>query len=79
MIPLRYMGRLFEQIKQAVQEDRFLVGWHADERSKERGVTDWQIVSGFKEAELLPDGSEVTAINILIPLGKDAFTWPWLL
>jgi len=56
------MGRLFEQIKQAVQEDRFLVGWHADERSKERGVTDWQIVSGFKEAELLPDGSEVEVI-----------------
>ncbi len=44
MIPLRYMGRLFEQIKRAVQEDRFLVGWHADERSEERGVTDWQIV-----------------------------------
>jgi uncharacterized protein (TIGR02246 family) len=23
----------------------------------------------------LPDGSEVTAVNILIPVGKDAFTW----
>jgi uncharacterized protein (TIGR02246 family) len=23
----------------------------------------------------LPDGSEVTAVNIMIPLGKDAFTW----
>jgi uncharacterized protein (TIGR02246 family) len=23
----------------------------------------------------LPDGSEVTAVNVLIPLGKDAFTW----
>ena len=23
----------------------------------------------------LPDTSEVTAVNILIPLGKDAFTW----
>jgi uncharacterized protein (TIGR02246 family) len=28
------------------------------------------------EAEAtLPDGSEVTAVNLLIPLGKDAFTW----
>jgi uncharacterized protein (TIGR02246 family) len=26
-------------------------------------------------AGTLPDGSEVTATNILIPLGKDAFTW----
>src|SRR5262249_1312906 len=23
----------------------------------------------------LPDGSQVTATNLLIPLGKDAFTW----
>lgn len=23
----------------------------------------------------LPDGSEVTAVNLLVPLGKDAFTW----
>jgi hypothetical protein len=23
----------------------------------------------------LPDGSETTAVNIVIPLGKDAFTW----
>jgi len=28
------------------------------------------------EAEgTLPDGSELTAVNLLIPLGKDAFTW----
>jgi uncharacterized protein (TIGR02246 family) len=28
------------------------------------------------EAEaILPDGSDVTAVNLLVPLGKDAFTW----
>jgi hypothetical protein len=32
------MGRLFEQIKRAVVQDRFLVAWHADERCEERGV-----------------------------------------
>lgn len=42
------MGRLFEQIKQAVRQDRFLVGWHADERCEERGASDWQIVSGLE-------------------------------
>ena len=25
--------------------------------------------------QALPDGSAVSATNILIPLGKDAFTW----
>jgi uncharacterized protein (TIGR02246 family) len=29
----------------------------------------------IEAAGILPDGSEVTAQNILIPLGKDAFTW----
>jgi len=47
------MGKLFERIKRAVREDRFLVGWHADERFEERAVTDWQIVSGFENAELV--------------------------
>jgi hypothetical protein len=47
------MGRLFEQIKQAVRQDRFLVGWHADERCEERGATDWQIVSGLEDAQLV--------------------------
>jgi uncharacterized protein (TIGR02246 family) len=29
----------------------------------------------IEAAGTLPDGSEVTAVNVLIPLGKDAFTW----
>lgn len=29
----------------------------------------------IEAAGRLPDGSEVTATNVLIPLGKDAFTW----
>jgi hypothetical protein len=33
------MGRLFDQIKRAVREDRFVIGWHADDRCEERGVT----------------------------------------
>jgi hypothetical protein len=30
------MARLFDQIKRAVREDRFVVGWHADERCEEQ-------------------------------------------
>jgi uncharacterized protein (TIGR02246 family) len=29
----------------------------------------------IEAAGTLPDGSEVTAVNLLMPLGKDAFTW----
>lgn len=42
------MGKLFDQIRKAVREERFMVGWHADERYEEREVTDWQIVSGLE-------------------------------
>ena len=47
------MGKLFDQIRQAVREDRYLVGWHADERCEERGVTDWQLIAGLDDAELV--------------------------
>jgi hypothetical protein len=78
------MGRLFEQIKQAVREDRFLVAWHADERCEERGVTDWQIVSGLADAELVrerprskPNPSVV--VRQILPDGKEIEAiWAWL-
>ena len=47
------MGKLFDPIRQAVREDRYLVGWHADERCEERGVTDWQLIAGLDDAELV--------------------------
>ena len=47
------MGKLYDQIRQAVREDRFVVGWHADEMCEEREVTDWQIVAGLEQAALV--------------------------
>ena len=47
------MGRLFDQIQEAIAEGRFLVSLHADERCEERGVTAWQLVADFEEAELV--------------------------
>jgi uncharacterized protein (TIGR02246 family) len=32
----------------------------------------------IETAGILPDGNEVTAVNLLIPTGKDAFTWQTL-
>ena len=46
------MGTLFEKIRAAVREDRFLVSWHADERAEEREVTVWQLVAGLEDAIL---------------------------
>ena len=47
------MGKLFNKIQAAIHNDRYLVSWHADERCEERGVSDWQIIAGFTDAELI--------------------------
>jgi hypothetical protein len=78
------MGRLFDQVKRAVRQDRFLVGWHADERCEERGVTDWQIINGLEEAELVrerpgsrPNPSVV--VRQFLPDGSEIeVIWSWL-
>ena len=46
------MGDLFEKIRAAVREDRFVVSWHADERCEERQVAAWQVVTGLEDAHL---------------------------
>ena len=44
------MPELFDKIREAIQDDRFVVSWHADERCEERGVTAWQLIAGIDEA-----------------------------
>lgn len=46
------MGRLFDKIRDAVNSDRFLVSWHADERCEERGIAVWQLAVALDDAEL---------------------------
>ena len=47
------MGKLFERIRAAVNDDRFVVSWHADERCEQRGVAAWPLVAALEEAELV--------------------------
>lgn len=46
------MGKLFDRIREAVRQNRFLVSWHADERVEEREVAVWQLVAGLEDAQL---------------------------
>ncbi len=78
------MGVLFDKIRSAVRDDRYIVSWHADERCEERGVTDWQLVLGLAEAELLrerprsrPNPSVV--VREVLPDGREVeVVWSWL-
>ncbi len=78
------MGRLFDNIREAVRDDRFIVGWHADERCEEREVTDWQIVAGLEQAELVRErpASKPNPSVIVLQLLEDGteveVIWSWL-
>jgi hypothetical protein len=47
------VGKLLDKVVAAIEADRFVVSWHADERCEERGVTAWQIATGTEDAELI--------------------------
>jgi hypothetical protein len=49
------MGKLHQRIKRLVSEGKYLVGEHASERLRERGILEWQVVAGLDEGELLDE------------------------
>lgn len=77
------MGDVFDRIRKAVEDDRFVVAWHADERCEERGVTAWQLAAGLADGRLLrerpgsrPNPSVVVAE--MLPDGTEVeVIWSW--
>jgi hypothetical protein len=78
------MGKLYERIKKAVREDRFVVSFHADERCEERGVSPWQLVMSFDDATLLRErprsrpNPSVVVQSELIDGTEVEVIWAWL-
>jgi hypothetical protein len=78
------MGKLFDEIRAAVREDRWLVSWHADERCEERGVTVWQLVAELDRAKLVeerPDTRPHPSVMVreVLPNGEEVeVIWSWL-
>jgi len=61
------MGQLYQLIRQLVTDGRYIVGEHASERLEERGIMEWQAVSGFDDGELLcerPNANPNPAIEV---------------
>lgn len=61
------MGQLFETIRAAVTQGRYVIGQHATERLDERGVLEWQIVDGIETGTLLaerPDDVPNPAVEV---------------
>ncbi len=52
------MGQLFDEIRQLVAEERYIVGQHASERLEERNIMEWQVVAGMEDGELIAERSD---------------------
>ena len=62
------MGQLFDTIRQLVAEEKYVVGQHASERLDERGIMEWQVVTGLDDGELIverPDAAPNPAVEVL--------------
>src|SRR4051812_2651737 len=77
------MGKPLDEIRSAVQDDRYLVSWHADERAEERGVTAWQLVANFDQAELIRErprskpNPSIVIRQVLIDGTEVEVIWSW--
>jgi hypothetical protein len=47
------MATLAENIRQAIRDERYVFGAHADERLRQRAIMGWQIVGGIDDAILI--------------------------
>jgi len=46
------VGKLYEKIRDAIQEDRLVFSLHAENQLSSRGVLRWQAVAGFWDGKL---------------------------
>lgn len=56
------MGRLFDTVRQLVQESKYVIGQHASERLEQRGIMEWQAVAGLDEGELIAERLDASPI-----------------
>jgi hypothetical protein len=78
------VGKLFDNVVAAIQADRFVISWHADERCEEREITAWQLAVGIDDAQLVrerprskPNPSVVIQHQLADGTEVEA-VWSWL-
>ncbi|MBN1346724.1 MAG: DUF4258 domain-containing protein [Phycisphaerae bacterium] len=78
------MGELFDQIRKAVAERRYLIGVHAANRLEERNIPDWQVVVGLPDGELVRErphdkpNAAVEVSELLADGTPVTAVWSWL-
>jgi hypothetical protein len=74
----------FQNIKQAVADERYVIGRHANERLRQRRVAAWQVISGVESGKLLAERpnaqpNPVAEVEQLLADGTPIkAVWAWL-
>lgn len=77
------MASLFERIREAVRDGRYVIGVHAGNQLDERGILDWQVVAGLAEGVLLCERDDrpnpAVEVEELLADGTSVkAVWSWL-
>lgn len=78
------MGKLFDEIRQLVDEGKYVIGDHASERLDERGIMEWQAVAALDDGELIverPRSTPNPAVEVrqILPDGTEFMAvWSFL-
>ena len=78
------MASLFDEIRIAVREERYVVGVHANERLRERRIMGWQVIDGIDGGELLaerPDSEPHPTVELRQVLADGSavkVVWAWM-
>lgn len=77
-------GKLWDQIRRAVQEERYGFSAHADEQMRERSIRHWQVVAGVSAARLVRERprarpNSVVEVEQMLADGTAVIAvWAWL-
>jgi hypothetical protein len=78
------LGRLADNIRQAVREERYVFGAHADQRLRERGIVGWQVAAGMDTGTLIlerPDAipNPAAEFDLILADGTPIkAVWAWI-
>jgi hypothetical protein len=78
------MGALANKIRQAIRDERYVFGSHADERLRERRIMGWQVVAGMGGAKLIRERPKATPnpaaeFEQILPDGTSVKSvWAWI-
>jgi hypothetical protein len=78
------MGKLFDQIREAIEAGRYIVGFHAALRLRQRRIMEWQVAVGTCRGRLVrerPNAKPNPAAEVDIQLADGTSAnavWAWL-